>query len=147
MQIWRGIDLSVPNWHEFDEFDEFYPEHSNISKMCTLTSCFWPKYIMFELKKVHRNYVWWHWRLMQNLKESWLVLSKMTSRIWQIFVHRLKNIDFVLERKMAELNQDKNSKQPDRPDAVWKLSFKFCWNKWIAQLTKLFTYVLQNCCS
>ena len=123
MQIWRGIDLSVPNWHAFDEFDEFYPEHSNISKMYTLTSCFWLKYIMFELKKVHRNYVRWHWRLMQNLKESWLVLSKMTSRIWQIFVHRLKNIDFVLERKMAELNQNKNSKQPDRPDAVWKFCF------------------------
>ena len=24
---------------------------------------------------------------------------------------------------MAELNQNKNSKQPDRPDAVWKLYF------------------------
>ena len=27
--------------------------------------------------------------------------------------HRLKNSDFVLERKMAELNKNKNSKQPD----------------------------------
>ena len=32
-------------------------------------------------------------------------------------VERLKNSDFVLETKMAELNQN-NSKQPDRPDAV-----------------------------
>ena len=46
---WRGIDLSVQNWHE--EFDEFWPEHSKISKICTLMGCFWPKYIMFELKK------------------------------------------------------------------------------------------------
>ena len=23
----------------------------------------WPKYIMFELRKVGRIYVWWHWRL------------------------------------------------------------------------------------
>ena len=23
-----------------------------------------------------RSYVWWHWRLMQNLKENWLALSK-----------------------------------------------------------------------
>ena len=37
--------------------------------------------------------------------------------------HRLKNSDFILESKMAELNQNKNSKQPDRPDAVWKLYF------------------------
>ena len=92
-------------------------------KICTLLGCFWPKYIMFELKKVQRSYVWLHWRLMQNLKENWLVLSKMTWRIWQIFVHRLKNSNFILESKKAELNQNKNSKQPDWPDAVWKLYF------------------------
>ena len=27
--------------------------------------------------------------------------------------HELKNSDFILESKMAELNQNKNSKQPD----------------------------------
>ena len=37
--------------------------------------------------------------------------------------HRLKNSDFMLESKMAELNQNKNSKQPDWPDAKWKLYF------------------------
>ena len=120
-KIWRGIDLSVQNWHE--EFDEFWPEHSKISKICTLMGCFWPKYIMFELKKVQRSYVWWHWILMQNLKGNWLVLSKMTWRIWQIFVHRLKNSDFISESKMAKLNQNKNRKQPDRPDAVLRLYF------------------------
>ena len=61
-KIWRGIDLSVQNWHE--KFDEFWPEHSKISKICTLMGCFWPKYIMFELKKVQRSYFWWHWRLL-----------------------------------------------------------------------------------
>ena len=35
--------------------------------------------------------------------------------------HRLKNSDFILESKMAELNQNQNLKQADRPDAVWKL--------------------------
>ena len=35
--------------------------------------------------------------------------------------HGLKNSDFILERKMAELNQNKYSKQLDRPDAVRKL--------------------------
>ena len=33
-------------------------------------------------------------------------------------VERLKNSDFILETKMAELNQNQNSKQPDQPDAV-----------------------------
>ena len=32
--------------------------------------------------------------------------------------HRLKNSDFILESKMKELNQNKNSKQPDRPDTA-----------------------------
>ena len=35
--------------------------------------------------------------------------------------HRLKNSDSISESKMVELNQNKNSKQPERPDAVWKL--------------------------
>ena len=125
----------------------------------------------------------WQWRMIENLKRNWLVVLKLTRRIWrvltraferlknlhfngqlltkvynilmdwkvvgiwQIFTraleslkirtltcafksmrnlanfHRLKNRDFVLESKMTELNQNKNSKQPDRQDAVWKLYF------------------------
>ena len=37
--------------------------------------------------------------------------------------YRLKKSDFILESKMAELNQKENSKQLDRPDAVIKLYF------------------------
>ena len=56
-------------------------------------------------------------------------------------VEMLKNSDLILEGKMAELNQNKNSRQPDRPDAVWK--FYFCLgNNWIANLTQLLTPVL-----
>ena len=54
-KIWRGIDLPVQKWHE--KFDEFWPEHSKISTICTLIGCFCPKYIMFELKKVWRYYL------------------------------------------------------------------------------------------
>ena len=32
--------------------------------------------------------------------------------------NRLKNCNFILESKMAELNQTKNSKQPNQPDTV-----------------------------
>ena len=46
------------------------------------------------------------------------MLSKMTWGIWQIFVYRLKNSDFILE-----LKQNQKSKQPDRPDTVWKPYF------------------------
>ena len=37
--------------------------------------------------------------------------------------HSLKNSDFILESKVAELNQNKNSTQIDRSDAVIKLYF------------------------
>ena len=32
--------------------------------------------------------------------------------------HKLKNSNFILESKIAKLNQNKNSKQPDQSDAV-----------------------------
>ena len=39
---WRGIDLSVQNWHE--KYDEIWPQYSKISKSCTLMGYFWPNY-------------------------------------------------------------------------------------------------------
>ena len=35
-----------------------------------------------------------------------------------VLVERLKNKDLILESKMVELNQNKNSKQPDSQDGV-----------------------------
>ena len=32
-----------------------------------------------------------------------------------------ENSNFIWESKMVELNQNKNSKQPDRSDTLWKL--------------------------
>ena len=112
-----------------------------------LMSCFWPKYIMFKLKKVSRSYVWLHWRLMQNLKENWLVISKITWRILQIFVHKLKNRDFIWENKIAELNLKKEKFKTTRSTKCNVKSLFYLGNKWIAQLTKLITHVLQNHCS
>ena len=48
-KICEGIDLPVQNWHEV--FNKFLPEHSKISKICTLMGCFWPKYIMIHFRK------------------------------------------------------------------------------------------------
>ena len=44
-------------------------------------------------KKIQRTYIWWHWMLIQNFKENWLVLSKMTWRNWEIFT-RDRSWDF-----------------------------------------------------
>ena len=72
---------------------------------------------------------------MQNVKENWLVLSKMTWRMWRIFVYRLKNSKFIIS-KMAKLNQNKNSKQRYPPDAVWKLDIT--WKTWKFWTNKTF---------
>ena len=60
-RIIRGIDLLFQNWQK--EFAEFWPEHSKVSKICTLKGAFWPKHITFELKKYRR--------IMFNSTENW----------------------------------------------------------------------------
>ena len=44
------------------------------------------------LQKVERSYILWYWRVMQNLKKNWLVVWKMTWRIWQIFIRTLGSV-------------------------------------------------------
>ena len=78
-----------------------------VSKTCTLMGSFWTKYIMFELKN-YRG-------VMFDGTEDWC-------KFWRK-IHKLKNSDFILESKMVKLNQNKNSKQLDRPDAVRILYF------------------------
>ena len=51
-KIWRGIDFSFQNWHK--EFHKFWLKHWKVSKISSLMGCFWPMYIMFELKKYRR---------------------------------------------------------------------------------------------
>ena len=55
--------------------------------------------------------------------------KKSVEELCFIFIYRLKNSDFILEGKIAEQNQIKNSKQPDRPHTVWKLYFNLKINE------------------
>ena len=41
---------------------------------------------------VQRSYVSWNWRGMQNLERNWLVVSKLTERIWQILKWALESL-------------------------------------------------------
>ena len=81
---------------------------------------FWKKYIMVKLKK-YRG-------VMFDGTEDWCKIWMKSElyfqkwEIWQIIKDR-KNSGIILESKMGELNQNKTLKQPNRPDAVWKLYF------------------------
>ena len=48
-EIWRGIELLFQNWHK--EFDEFWPEHSKVSRIFILMGSFCTNFVLFELKK------------------------------------------------------------------------------------------------
>ena len=47
-----------------------------------------------KLKKYdpQRNYLWWHWRMTQNLKRNWLAISKLTLGIWRILTRALETL-------------------------------------------------------
>ena len=47
-KIWRKTNLLFQKWQEFGEF---WSEHSKVSKICTLIGPFHSKYIMFGLKR------------------------------------------------------------------------------------------------
>ena len=102
------------NWHH--NLTNFDPSTRMSQKMLHFNGLLLTKVYNVWAKKVQKSYVWWHWRLMQNLKENWLLRNLAN-------FHRLRNSDFILESKMAEVHQNTNSKQLDRPDAVRKLYF------------------------
>ena len=88
--IWNRIDLLFQNWLE--EFNKFWPEHSKISKICNLMGWFWPKCIIFQLKR-YRGVMLdctqdWH----KVWKKTGLCFQKLTWGIWQIFTRALESL-------------------------------------------------------
>ena len=77
-KIWNRIDLPFQNWHE--EFNKFWSEHSKNLKNLHFNGLILTKVYNVSAKKVQRSYVWLHSRLIQSLKENWLVLPKIDMR-------------------------------------------------------------------
>ena len=72
-KIEEELTCQLKNWHE--ECDEFWHEHSKISKICSLVGFFWTKYIMFELKK--------HKRVLLDSTEDWCNIWRKTDLCFQ----------------------------------------------------------------
>ena len=70
---------------------------------------FWTKYKMFELKNVWRSFIWWHWILMQHLKENFHLHCQKWLEEFSKFspehVRKSKNWDFdgILSSKVKSL--------------------------------------------
>ena len=86
--IWRKTDLLFQKWQKFGEF---WPKHSKVSKICTLTGSFCAKYKTFDIKK-YRGVI-------LHDTEEWCKISRKTDLwfgkwlgIWQIFTRALESV-------------------------------------------------------
>ena len=73
-KIWRTLTLRFQIWHE--ELGELY--YSTQTLKTLHWSAILSKACNVLARKSQKKYVSWDWRLMQSLKENWLVSWKMT---------------------------------------------------------------------
>ena len=75
-KIWKNLNLWFQKWHE--ELGELsLLEHPKVWKLY-IDGLFLSKAHTVSAKNFQRNYVSWHWRVLQSLNENWLVGWKMT---------------------------------------------------------------------
>ena len=114
------------------KFEEELPHHFKSWQISTQA--------LDNLKNLHFNgllltkvYVWTKKKysgVIFDRTEDWCKIWRKTDlKNLANFHLQTENSDFILESKMAELNQNQNSKQTDRPDTVWKLYFTFKINE------------------
>ena len=87
--IWRRTDLCFEKWHE--GFSKFSPEHVWKSEHWNFDGILLSKVENLWAQNFQGKFVWWQWRMIQNLKRNWLVSSKLTQEIWQILTRALEN--------------------------------------------------------
>ena len=73
--------------------------------------------------------------------------AKFERKLSCAFKNDMKNSDFTLESKMAELSKNNNSYITTSSTRCSVKTLFYIGDKWIAQLTKLVTHVLQIRCS
>ena len=95
---WRGMQNSKRNrlvvYFKIDmrNFDKFWPEHLKVSKKFPFNWLFLSKVYIVWAKRVQRSYLSWHWRVIQNLETTRLVVLKLTWGIWHIFTRALESV-------------------------------------------------------
>ena len=92
-KIWINLDLVVSKLTWGTGWN-FIRALKNL-KICTLMGSFCPKPNV-SARKFQRNYVSWHWKVMQNLSENWLVGWKMTRNLVNFHASSWKSEDLLL---------------------------------------------------
>ena len=93
-------------------------------------------YILNFSKEVQRSYISWPWRLIQNLKKNWSVVSKMTGIWWNLTqtLKSLKNVHFHLLLFCKVFNV-----WPKKLLRSWLLVCKMAWG-----MSQIFTRALER---
>ena len=88
-KIWKNPDLVVLKLAWVNQWT-FIRENTQKSTNLYFDGLFLSDVYNVSARKFQRNYVLWHWKMMQNLKENWLVAWKMTIEIWLILMRAVK---------------------------------------------------------
>ena len=120
-QNWKFIEelciMTMRNDAKFEEESTCrFKTDTIIWRILSSFYLFWPKYIIFELKGTEEL-------CLTPQKIDAKFEGKLTCAFQNDMrnlanFHRRKSSDFILESKLMELNQNKNSKELDRSDAV-----------------------------
>ena len=152
---WEITHLYFFSWN----FILFWRKQSiNVSnfRLSILSNLYFDRLLLLKVykisaKKVQRSCVSWHWRLMQNLKKNWFVVSKLT-RIWWIFIRALKSLknlhfDWFLAWKVCNAWSKKSTEKLSfmtlgsdvKFEGNWLLLSKMTWGIW-----EIFTRALES---
>ena len=89
-KILKTLILWFQKWHE--ELGELSSlEHPKVWKLY-IDGLFLSKAYTVSARNFQRNYVSWHWRVLQTLNENCLVGWKMTLGIWLIFMRAVESL-------------------------------------------------------
>ena len=112
-KIWIKTDLWFGKWHE--KFGKYSPDRAlKILKIGSMMGPFYTNWKIYEFMSLKFTEELYDMKMKNDEKR--VVLSKLTWEIWRILTWALKSLR----------NLDFNGlplKQPDQPDAVWKLYF------------------------
>ena len=92
--IFHDTEQWCKNWinPDHEKFGELWLEHRKVLKLY-IDGLFLSKIYTASVCKFQRNYVLWHWRVLESLKKNWLLVPKMTWEIWLILIRAVVSLE------------------------------------------------------